>query len=197
MKALLTLPGKFIHRFRKWLFWLAHARKFRQYSFSSTILDIIKIRGHEFISVGKKIYVHKLVRLEAYKIDAETPHLEIEDQAIIGNFNHIVCVHKVVIGKSVLIADRVYISDNIHDYQDITTPVLFQKVSFKKEVVISEGAWIGENVCIIGASVGKNSVVGANSVVTSDIPDYSIAVGMPARVIKKYDFEKKEWISQR
>jgi acetyltransferase-like isoleucine patch superfamily enzyme len=47
---------------------------------------------------------------------------------------------------------------------------------------------------VIACSVGKHSVVGANSVVTSDIPDYSIAVGSPARVIKKYNFEKKEWL---
>jgi acetyltransferase-like isoleucine patch superfamily enzyme len=60
--------------------------------------------------------------------------------------------------------------------------------------MIGDGAWLGENVCVIGASVGKQSVVGANSVVMQDIPDYCVAVGTPAKIIKRYSFEKKEWL---
>jgi acetyltransferase-like isoleucine patch superfamily enzyme len=62
------------------------------------------------------------------------------------------------------------------------------------EVEIGEGAWIGENVCIIGASVGKGCVIGANSVVTKNIPDYCVAVGAPAKIIKRYSFELNEWL---
>ena len=62
------------------------------------------------------------------------------------------------------------------------------------EVLIGEGSWIGENVCIIGAFVGKNSIVGANSVVTNNIPDYCVAVGAPARVIKRYDHKDNQWV---
>ena len=62
------------------------------------------------------------------------------------------------------------------------------------EVLIGEGSWIGENVCIIGASVGKNSIVGANSVVTNNIPDYCVAVRAPARVIKRYDNKDNQWV---
>ena len=63
------------------------------------------------------------------------------------------------------------------NYQDIKLPIKSQAVVFKKSVYIGDHSWLGENVCVIGASVGRHSVVGANSVVTSDIPDYSIAVG--------------------
>jgi acetyltransferase-like isoleucine patch superfamily enzyme len=52
---------------------------------------------------------------------------------------------------------------------------------------------LGENVCILSASVGKHCVIGANSVVTHDIPDYSVVVGAPARVIKKYNFDTQRW----
>lgn len=62
-------------------------------------------------------------------------------------------------------------------------------------MVIGEGSWIGENVCVIGASVGRHCVIGANAVVTKDIPDYSVAVGAPARVIKKYNFNRGAWVS--
>ena len=52
---------------------------------------------------------------------------------------------------------------------------------------------LGENVCVIGASIGKTCVIGVNSVVTRDIPDYFVAVGSPARLIKRYDFDRQEW----
>ena len=61
-------------------------------------------------------------------------------------------------------------------------------------VEIGERSWLGENVCVLGAIIGKHCVIGANSVVTHDIPDYSVAVGAPAKVIRKYDFSSKEWI---
>ena len=93
-----------------------------------------------------------------------------------------------------LTANNVYISDNIHGYEDITRPVIRQPVKYKRSVEIGSGAWIGENACIIGANVGKNSVIGANAIVTSDIPDYAIAVGIPAKVIKKYDLILKRWV---
>lgn len=120
--------------------------------------------------------------------------LEIGECCSIGNFNHIYATHSIILGNHVLTADKVYISDNIHNYQSIDIPIKEQPIVQKKDVYIGEGSWLGENVCVIGASIGKHCVVGANSVVTKDIPDYCIAVGIPAKVIKKYDFEKKEWI---
>lgn len=69
------------------------------------------------------------------------------------------------------------------------------KADGSPNLVIGDGTWIGTNVVIVGnIHIGKNCVIGANSVVTKDIPDYSVAVGIPAKVIRKYDFEKKEWI---
>jgi len=61
-------------------------------------------------------------------------------------------------------------------------------------VSIGDGSWIGENVCIVGATIGKNCVIGANSVVTKNIPDFCVAVGIPARIIKRYDLNKCAWI---
>lgn len=61
--------------------------------------------------------------------------------------------------------------------------------------MIGDGSWLGKNVVVIGnVSIGKNCVIAANSVVTKDVPDYSIAAGIPARVIKRYDFDRKEWV---
>ena len=102
------------------------------------------------------------------------------------NLHHLIKIH---IGKNVLTADKVYISDCIHTYNDINFPVMNQEVISLNEIKIGDHSWLGENVVIIGASVGKHCIIGSNSVVTNDIPDYSVAVGAPARVIKRYDFD--------
>lgn len=185
---------KIINRIRKLLFWFSHARKFKSYSFTSTMLDALKIQGHAFIFMGKKVYVHKHCWLGVYQLDDHIPELIINNGTCIGNYNHIIAVRSVHIGEKVLTAERVFISDNLHNFENVELPVMDQGLKYKNKVVIGDGAWIGENVCIVGASVGKNSVVGANSVVTADIPDYCVAIGSPARVIKKYDFELKRWV---
>ena len=72
--------------------------------------------------------------------------------------------------------------------------ILHQPIVQKKEVRIGEGSWLGVGVSVIGASIGKHCVIGSNAVVTKDIPDYSVAVGNPAKVIKRYDINKQKWI---
>ena len=74
-----------------------------------------------------------------------------------------------------------------------TIPVIKQGVTSRGAVVIGEGTWIGENANVLSCKVGRNCVVGANAVVISDIPDCSVAVGVPARVVKRYDPVEKRW----
>ena len=68
-----------------------------------------------------------------------------------------------------------------------------QKIKQINHVEIGDGTWIGENVCILGVKIGKNCVIGANSVVTKDIPDYSVVVGSPAVIIKKFNITANRW----
>jgi lipopolysaccharide O-acetyltransferase len=91
------------------------------------------------------------------------------------------------LGRKVLIARNVYISDHIHAYDDTTRAVLDQGVTRIEAVEIGDGAWLGENVVVCpGVSVGRGAVVGANAVVTDDVPDYSLAVGAPARIVRSF-----------
>ena len=167
---------------------------FNKYSFDSRIINPLMIEGAENISIGKNVLIQSNTRLAAVPLTGEKIcQLIIDDDVYIGCFNHIFATKSIIIEKDVLIADRVYISDNIHDYTNPLIPIKNQKIIQKKEVVIGSGCWIGENVSIIGASVGKNSVVGANSVVLKDIPDYSVAAGIPAKIIKYYDFGTSKW----
>ena len=125
---------------------------------------------------------------------AAKPSLVVDSGSIIGHFNHIASVNSVYIGKNVLTADKVYISDHNHQYADISKPVMDQGIYSNGIVSIGDGSWIGENVCIVSAKIGRNCVVAANSVVTKDIPDYSVAAGIPASVIKKYDPGTNRWV---
>ena len=81
----------------------------------------------------------------------------------------------------------------MHGYEDLATPIMKQPIVQRNTVEIGEGSWLGENVCIIGSSIGKHCVIGANAVVTKDIPDYSVAVGAPAYIIKRYDEINQIW----
>lgn len=94
-------------------------------------------------------------------------------------------VRSVTLEDNVLLARNVYISDHIHKYAEAGVPVMAQGVDKIEPVLIKRGAWLGQNVVICpGVTVGMGAVVGANSVVVHDVPDFSIAVGAPARVVK-------------
>ncbi|WP_261511158.1 acyltransferase [Chryseobacterium paludis] len=169
--------------------------KFGAFGYRSSIKNVIRIEKPKNIFIGEKVSIGKNAWLAANPLTGHKEcKLKIGSNTYIGNSAHIYCTKSIVIENSVLIADRVYISDNQHGYKDISRPIIDQPIVQLSDVVIKEGSWIGENVCISGASVGKNSIIGANSVVTKDVPDYCIAVGAPAKIIKRYSFEKQAWL---
>jgi acetyltransferase-like isoleucine patch superfamily enzyme len=104
-----------------------------------------------------------------------------------------VLIGPVTIGNHVILAQNIVMSGLNHGYEDISTPINLQKCT-TKEIVIDDETWIGANAVITaGVHIGKHCVIAAGSVVTKDIPAYSVVVGNPARVIKRYNFETKEW----
>lgn len=165
-----------------------------KFGYKSIIVSPLQIDGGKNIYIGNRVTVNYKAWLAAMPLTEEYVQLLINDGTVIGHYAHIYATKSITIGKNVLIADKVYISDNLHGYEDILSPIIEQNIVQKKEVMIGDGSWLGENVCVIGASIGKHCVIGANAVVTQDIPDYSVAVGIPARVIKRYDFEIKSWV---
>lgn len=161
----------------------------------TNVETVLKLYGSKHIWIGNNVTIGKLCWLAAgYETGSCNPILKIGNGCRIGNLNHIYATDSIIIENDVLTADKVYISDNLHSYSDITIPIHTQPIMQKKNVIIGEGSWIGEHVCIIGATVGKHCVIGANSVVTKDIPDYSVAIGVPARVIKTFNKQQNRWI---
>jgi acetyltransferase-like isoleucine patch superfamily enzyme len=115
----------------------------------------------------------------------------IGDRTKIGLSNTI--IGPVTIGNDIRLAQNITLSGLNHNYQDVNIPIHSQGVS-TLPIVIEDETWIGANVVVLaGVKVGKHSIIAAGSVVTKDIPPYSVAVGNPARVLKKYNPETKIW----
>lgn len=153
----------------------------------------MQIDNPDGIHLNDHAFVHHYAWLMGTKIRGEKG-LVIGENTVVGHFSHLIAWKGVEIGKNVLIADRVFISDCTHEYRNIDAPVIKQEVKCLQPITVGDDTWIGENVCICGSNVGKHCVIGANSVVIHDIPDYCVAAGNPAKIIKRYDFERKEWV---
>lgn len=157
-----------------------------------------KVWNKDCIEIGKNVFIAEgsfLSVVKEHKGKKFQPSIVINDNVCIGADFHVSCTKSIVIEKNVLISDRVFIADGIHGFENINIPVIDQPMINKGKVLIKEGSFLGINVVILpGVTVGKNSVVGASSVVTQDVPDYSVVIGNPARIIKKYDDKTKKWI---
>ena len=175
---------------------IKYKRRFGFFGDDASISNPLRISNGKNIYIGKNVEVHNFCWLAANPLTGEEKsRLIIDDGCVIGDFCHIYATKSIIIHKNVLFANGVYISDNSHGFQDINIPIMQQSVIQKNSVEIGEGSWLGEHVCVLGASIGKNCVIGANSVVTHDIPDYCVAVGAPAQIIKSYDTLSHKWIT--
>ena len=190
---MIELIQKIKLKIQKIFFIIFYTSSFKSFGKRSTFVFPFRINGAKFISVGEKVHINEGAWMMALKNSKKDPVISIGSGSYIGRSVHIVAVNRIDIKDNVAMADKVYITDNAHNYEDINTLMKEQEILDFGPVVIGENTWLGENSCIIGASIGKHCVIGVNSVVTSDIPDYSIAVGSPARVIKQYNFETKKW----
>ena len=138
------------------------------------------------LSIGNNVTIGDDCWLVAEPHTGEkTAVLIIGEGCNLGRFNEIYSTKEIILENNILTGERVYISDNLHDYSNPNIPIINQAIIQKKTVKIGEGSWIGVGAAIIGASIGKHCVIGANAVVTHDIPDFSVAVGIPAKVIKR------------
>lgn len=116
----------------------------------------------------------------------------IGNNTLIGMGN--VLIGPVTIGNNVIFAQNVVASGLNHEYRDVAVPIHEQKVTTAK-IVVEDDCWIAANVVLTsGITIGKHCVIAAGSVVTKDIPPYSVAAGNPAKPIKQYDAASKEWV---
>lgn len=149
------------------------------------------IRRLKKISFGKNVRIGDFVRIQMYHEDAK---LILKDNVYMGNRNSFLLGGSITIGENTLLASDILITSENHGNDPESSLSYGKQDLICKDVIIGNGCWIGEKVVVLpGVSIGDKSIIGASSVVTKDIPAYCIAAGNPAKVIKKYDFEKGGW----
>lgn len=160
----------------------------------------IYVRGRSLMKLGDGLTTGVNVRLDAFAPRGSPSVLHIGRHVQINDSVHIGAIEQVVIGDHTLIASRVFISDHNHGNYQVADAASAPEIPpadrplSSRPVRIGRNVWLGEQVCILpGVSIGDGAIVGANSVVTRDIPPNSISAGNPARVIRVFDASNQTW----
>ena len=151
----------------------------------------------KYIEIGDNVFIRNGARLQAvygYNSSNFKPVIFIGDNVSIEQNIHLTCANSIIIGNNTSIASNVTITDIDHPYKDINISPEKQMIDVKS-VEIGPDCKIYNNVVILpGAKIGKHCIIGANSVVSGKVySDYSIIVGSPAKVIKRYNFDTQNW----
>lgn len=148
------------------------------------------LEGTKQVKIGNRVRIYPGVRIEAHGEGKIT----IQDNVSIGQNFHITSIgSELVIGKDTTISGNVLITNNDHDYKQIGVHILKQE-HLTKETKIGDNCFIGYGAVIqAGTILGRQCIVGANSVVRGEFPDHSVIVGAPARVVKRYNPDSDEW----
>ena len=148
--------------------------------------------GAKYVRLGNELYIGKEIVWEVYdefRGQRFTPSLTFGDGSSFGDGGHISCINRVAIGNGVRIGRKVFITDNSHGASEralLDIPANLRPLVSKGPVVIEDNAWIGEMACIMpGVTIGRGAIIGANSVVTHDVPPYTLVAGNPAKIIKQ------------
>jgi len=162
------------------------------------------IDGGKYIELHKGCYLQRgaWLSVPVFEMNSkpqDRAYLTIGQNTRIGPNCTISALSSIVIEENVVLGPNVVIVDHYHNYKNINKPISDQGITSNGKILVQAGSWIGSNAVIYASKedlvVGKNSVVAANSVVRVSVPAYSIVSGNPAKIIKRFNFEKNIWIS--
>jgi acetyltransferase-like isoleucine patch superfamily enzyme len=186
------LSRLFVFGYRLWVrllsktFSLLISGAFARFGRRTVLMYPIRLSGEERIAIGDHVFIGPGSWLQTLP-DGENTSIAVSigKGTSVAGACVISAVRSVQLEENVLLARNVYISDHMHKYTDTEIPVIAQGVEKIKPVLVKRGAWLGQNVVVCpGVTIGTGAVIGANSVVTRNIPDYCVAAGAPARVLK-------------
>ena len=175
------------------LYTLLHRCRFAHWGKGSHIgWTAMKLKGLKYVSVGDGTYIASGVQLTAWDShngNHFTPSIVIGNGCTIRENGHVSAINSITIGDGLLTGTNVLITDNAHGQstrEQMSLPISQRPLYSKGPVVIGKNVWLGNNVCVMpGVTIGDGAIIGANSVVTHDVPAYAVAAGIPARVIKQ------------
>ena len=163
---------------------------FGKFGFLSYIGKPIYIKNFKQIFIGKKVRIFPNSRMECLSVNAK---IIINDNVSIGHNLHITALSKLEISRNCTISSNVLITDIKHNYSEIGSHIMSQKL-FSKKTFIGENCFIGTGAVIdSGTILGKQCIIGSNSVLSGVYPDYCVIVGAPGRIVKRYDENTNEW----
>jgi acetyltransferase-like isoleucine patch superfamily enzyme len=155
---------------------------------NTTLMPPVRISGETRIALGDRVFIGPGSWLQTLADDGthRSVAISIGNGTSIAGSCVISAVRSVILEEDVLLATNVYISDHIHRYTEAGIPIVAQGLDKIRPVLIKRGAWLGQNVVVCpGVTIGRGSVIGANSLVNTNIEDFSVAVGAPARIVKR------------
>ncbi|HEY1318217.1 MAG TPA: hypothetical protein VGF10_13420 [Gaiella sp.] len=155
---------------------------------SHTVLQLpIRLSGEARMAIGSDVFVGAGSWLQTLDEGNSPVAIEIGDGTSFAGLCILSAAQSIRIGRRVSFARNVYVADHAHAYDHSSAPIMDQGITDVAPVEIGDGAWIGENVVILpGSRIGHGAAIGANSVVNGDIPPFSLALGSPARVIRRF-----------
>lgn len=172
--------------------------KLKKIGCNSYVLLPRRIINGKYISLGANSIIYRnsiLHPVVTYGNQSFLPSITIGDDVYIGGFCQIHCMEQISIGDGCVISEHVYISDISHGMEPDLGRIMMQDLVSKGPVIIGDDTFIGYGVSILpGVTLGKRCIVGTRSVVSKSFPDYSVIAGVPAKLIKYYDVDKKMWI---
>ena len=157
------------------------------------------IQGRKHITIGDRVTVGKnswISAIDYYEGHKYAPKILIDSDTYIGQHVCIIAISNLKIGVGCVLSEYVYITDSAHGLDPTAGLIMKQPLNTKGPVNIGNSTFIGYRACIMpGVTLGKHCIVGANSVVTKSFPDYSMIVGTPANLVKRFSFESNSWIN--
>jgi acetyltransferase-like isoleucine patch superfamily enzyme len=172
---------------------------FKTFGTSSSIQKKATVIGGQYISIGNDVCIMKNAILTAWdRYDAAgqlfSPEISFGDGTVIGEQSHITAINKICFGRNVLSGRCLTVTDNGHgqsDFNSMSIPPRQRPLYSIGPVMIEDNVWLGDKVTVLpGVTIGRNSIIAANAVVTKDVPPYSVVGGNPGRIIKTVSSEE-------
>jgi len=192
-KRRLAAPVRLWNAIRKSTDHFLQRRRFAQFGDGSRVSERVRVIGPKQVRVGCRVLLQEGVRIEAIA-PSGVVCVEIGDGTSLRPYVSIAAAVKVTIGRDCGIGSFTHITDHEHDISDPSQPIVTHLRVLATPTVIGAGVFIGERSAIMrGVRIGDGAIIGANSVVNRDIPAYCMAVGAPARVIKRWNPDTASW----
>lgn len=157
-----------------------------------------RISRPEFIRIGDRTHIHRnamIAPICEYAGVRFVPRIEIGSDCYIGPNLYLACIHRITIGDGSVLSEDVYINDSNHGLDPDAGLIMNQPLSHGGDVSIGKSCFLGLRSAIMpGVTLGDHCIVGIGSVVTTSFPAYSMVGGAPARLRKRYDPDRKDWV---